>query len=285
MKNRTIVYNITNLLFILCAVLMLIYNKVFNLNLSFKFIIIAVCLIIVIHSLKFVKIYLLLMEEHIPIKRFLKIYIKTTFVSIVLPFKLGEIFKIYSYGYETNNAQKGIISVLVDKFYDALILCIIFVMCAIFKIHNINILGIGLISFSILCIICYLIFPSTYHYLNKFFINAKQSKVNNKILYVLDEINEIYKNLNKMLKERQLLLFIITAIYWAVEIIFIYIIGFANNIHINNLDVYEYINDAFIGKTNLLFNNYVCICSVLFFFLILIIYISKAYKEVKNAKN
>ena len=73
MKNRTIVYNITNLLFILCAVLMLIYNKVFNLNLSFKFIIIAVCLIIVIHSLKFVKIYLLLMEEHIPIKRFLKI--------------------------------------------------------------------------------------------------------------------------------------------------------------------------------------------------------------------
>lgn len=284
MKNR-IIYNIINTIFLVLAIFMLNYNNIFQFQFNILNIFICIILIIIIHSLKFVKIYLLLMEEKIPIRRFVKIYIKTTFVSIVLPYKSGEVYKMYSYAYETNNLTKGIVSVLIEKFYDALILCILFIIFAIFNIHQMSFLGWILLSFILFCIIIYLLFPSTYHYLNKFLIASKQSKINNKVLYLLEKINSVYERIKNMLEGRQLLLFGLSAAYWFMEVIFMYVVGLFNRISIQWENIFSYINDAFLGQTNILFNNYVCMCSILFLGLILVIYVVKLSKEVNNGKN
>ena len=58
---------------------------------SFVELIILIILFLVLHVLKFIRIYFILLEEKIPLGRIIKIYIKSTFVSIVLPFKIGAV--------------------------------------------------------------------------------------------------------------------------------------------------------------------------------------------------
>lgn len=77
-------------------------------------IILILLIIVVVLSLKFLRMYLILLEEKLSIKRFIKVYIKSVFATVCIPFKLGEFFRMYCYAYEIKNIKKGIISIIID---------------------------------------------------------------------------------------------------------------------------------------------------------------------------
>ena len=52
----------------------------------------------------------------------LKVYIKTAFVNLLIPFKLGEIYRMYAYGYKIKSYSKGVITIIVERYFDALVL-------------------------------------------------------------------------------------------------------------------------------------------------------------------
>ena len=52
-------------------------------------IILILLIIVVVLSLKFLRMYLILLEEKLSIKRFIKVYIKSVFATVCIPFKLG----------------------------------------------------------------------------------------------------------------------------------------------------------------------------------------------------
>ena len=49
---------------------------------------------IAVHFFKMLRLYLVLMEHRISFGRFILLYLRTTFINLIIPFKLGELYRI-----------------------------------------------------------------------------------------------------------------------------------------------------------------------------------------------
>ena len=70
------------------------------------------CVFFLVHIAKMSRMYLVLLEQKIPFRRLLWTYLKTTFVNLVIPFKMGECYRIYCYAKDTKVFQIGLFSVI-----------------------------------------------------------------------------------------------------------------------------------------------------------------------------
>lgn len=281
MKNK--MYYVINIFFLVTSMLFINYTGILEMKFTILQLLALVLIFLIIHSFKFLKIYLILLEEKIPLKVMAKLYIKTAFVSTVLPYKTGELFKMYTYGNEIKNYTKGIIAVLVDKFFDALILGLILVPYGLLVNGKVPKVGIVMLVFFLIALIVYMCFENTYYYLNKFFVLKNQTKKSVVALKVLEKAREVYIKTKEMVRGRYLLLLILTAVTWMFESIFIYVMAKFMDIKTEFMTITNYISDAFFGINNVLFNNYIYICTVIFLVMTIIIYINK-YLLKRNKK-
>jgi len=282
MKSERLIYNIVNIVFLVVSILLVNYTGILDMNFSFQEVIILAIVFIIIHLFKFIRIYFILLEESIPLRRRIKLYIKTTFVSIVLPYKTGELFKMYSYGNEINNYSKGIISVLIEKFFDATILCLVLVPYGMLKNGSISTLAYIMLAFLGVVLLIYVSFEGTYYYLNKFFVVKSKSRKGLYALKILEKSNNVYRSSKEMIRGRSLVLLVLTTIIWISEVVFIYVMSNFININAEFMTIINYISDAFWGINNILFNNYIYIGTAIFLIIMLGIYINKCINGGKK---
>ena len=276
MKNKkNVIYNLINIIFLGVSILLINYMGLLYMHFSIGQIIMLFSLFLIVHIFKFLRIYLILLEEKMSLKRRLKIYIKTTFVSIILPFKIGDIYKMYSYGHEISNYYKGIIAILIDKFFDAIVLCLVIIPYGLLNNGCISSLSYILLTFLIIILIVYLSFKNTYYYLNKFFIVKSQNRYCLIVLKVLEKLNTIYISAKEMIRGRSIVLLLLTFIIWGSESIFIYVMSNFMNIKSEFIHVINYISDAFFGVNNVLFNNYIYLGTTIFLVTVVAIYLKK----------
>lgn len=257
-----------NIIFFFLTLLFIYINNPLKDNLiSLNNIFFLVPIFILIHIIKCFRQYLLLIESGIHMGDFIKIYIKTTFCSIILPYKSGELYKAYEYGYKVNNYMKGLLTVVVDKFLDAILLLFIFIPYEIKTGNNISQITWILLSFTIIFCVVYISFETTYYYLNKHFIKKNNAKRNIFVLKLLEQGHDLYDYVNVLIKGRVLLLLIFTVMAWALEWLFIYILNGGNFI--------DYINAIFFGNQNYVFSNYVIVGIICFIIFEIIFFIRK----------
>ena len=79
----------------------------------------------VIHVLKLFRMYLVLMEQKTGFGRFVFAYCRTTLANLIIPFKIGEIYRIIVYSKITGSAGIGAAGVIVDRFFDTMALVLI----------------------------------------------------------------------------------------------------------------------------------------------------------------
>lgn len=251
MKNKKIYYMI-NFIF-MCATLyiLLFANKYNKIVVTPKNVVLLVIIFLLIHVFKCFRQYLLLIEEGIHINEFIILYIRSTFCSMILPYKIGELYKAYLYGYKINNYIKGFIAVIIDKFFDALFLLII---CISFEVNNnLNLSAITwiLLTFVILFVIIYFSFKQTYYYLNKHFMLHSNSKRTNFVLSWLERFYDIYKSVCHMIKGRELLLILFTILAWTFELILLKLLNISNFV--------DYFNIVFFEMSKTILQNYIII--------------------------
>ena len=107
MKNK--IYYLINIFFLAISILFINYTGIFQMKFTIYQFLVLILIFLIIHILKVFKIYLILLEEKIPLRVMARLYIKTTFVSTVLPYKTGELFKMYTYGNEIKIIQKELL--------------------------------------------------------------------------------------------------------------------------------------------------------------------------------
>lgn len=276
MKNKKTLYYLINLIFLVVSLIFINYTDIFGmLSFSIMELLTLILICIVIHFFKFIRIYFILLEEKISLKKMLKIYIKTSFVSTILPFKIGETFKMYSYGHEIKNYPKGIFAVLIDKFFDALVLCAILIPYGLIKEGKVYGLAGIMLLFILAILIIFIAFEGTYYYLNKFFIINGKTKKSIYALDVIEKIKKIYISAKEMIRGRQLILLALTVVSWIIESVFVYILSIFMKNNINFSVIINYINDGFFGINNILFNKYIYLCTSIFLVIIIIMYAKK----------
>ena len=78
-----------------------------------------------VHLIKMMRMYLIVMERKISFDRFVPAYLRTTLVNLLIPYKLGEIYRIGVFYRISGGFKTGFFSVLIDRFFDTLALVLI----------------------------------------------------------------------------------------------------------------------------------------------------------------
>jgi hypothetical protein len=172
---------------------------------------------IFVHLAKMMRFYLILMEHKINFFRFIKVYMKITFVNLALPFKLGEIFRIYCFSRETKDGKIGFLSVIIDRLFDISALLVLLLPYDLIVRKSISPVTLILALFAAAILFVYRIFLPTYYYLNQYLITNTESKEAVKCLYILESGKTWYDYIRKLLKGRSSLIFIFSCIGWVAE--------------------------------------------------------------------
>ena len=80
---------------------------------------------LVIHFIKLMRMYLVLLDQKIEFKKFIFGYLRTTAVNLIIPFKLGEIYRVAVFSKLSGKVRIGLTSVIADRFFDTFALIII----------------------------------------------------------------------------------------------------------------------------------------------------------------
>lgn len=226
MPNRKGIYNFINVIIIIISlfILGLIFGyqnfERIKLDANYKIVIIAILFIgfyLIIHLIKMLRFYLIIMKERMPIIRFIRLYIKTTFINITMPIKLGELFRIYCYGYNLKSYRTGFLSVVIERYFDICALVLLLLPIE-FNISNklswLTIL-LSLIIVSIAAL--YVAFPIFYNYLNKFLLLNLSGEMSLRVLEFIEKINDLFLDLKSLVYRRGFLLILLSLIAWTVE--------------------------------------------------------------------
>lgn len=282
MKQSKKIYNTINIIILAISFVILATYIIQNVHLlDFKLIILFLTFFVLINIIKFIRLYLIFLEEKIQMSRIIKLYIKTTFVNILIPFKLGEFFRMYCFGREIKNYYKGILGIILDRFVDTIILIIIVIPMEIMYNAQISFVSVIMITFVGLILLFLMFTPSTYKYLNKYIITSKANKMSVKALRILEKINQVHKNGMELLRGRIPLLLIMSGIAWILEYNLISIMSKIELQQFNYNLFSQYLNSAFMPNTNIVLINYMCMASIVLGIAVFIVYLFKI-KEWKE---
>ena len=248
-------------------------------------IILILLIIVVVLSLKFLRMYLILLEEKLSIKRFIKVYIKSVFATVCIPFKLGEFFRMYCYAYEIKNIKKGIISIIIDRYFDTIALILILVPIELYINSRLSLISIMLSLFIGIITILYVSLMPTINYLNKFIVLNVFSEKGIRILKFLDKLEGVYLECEKLINGKiVVLLMLFSCTAWIFEYIAIYLISSLFKIYVNGNGFSIYLSSILVGRGNELVSIYFTIEMILLAISTFTIYGIYYYKNLKNRR-
>lgn len=174
--------------------------------------------VILVHAIKSFRLYFVLYGTEGQYKEYLKTYCKATSVGIILPFKLGEIFRMYCYGLQESNILRGIVVVVLDRFFDTSALVTMIFGAKFILGGHAGVIQYFLLLFLVITMIIYYVFPGMSKFWKKFFLKSKASK--NKLwgLKNIETLQGIYTEIENIVKGRGIILYFLSFWAWIVEI-------------------------------------------------------------------
>jgi len=221
---------------------------------------ILICLVFV-HMAKMLRLYLILLDEKIPFGRFVYLYFMTTWINLVIPFKLGEFFRIYKFSKTIKNYQVGLTSVLVDRFFDTMALVFILLPFELMMTYRVTYTTLFLTIFIVVLVFTYKVYPSSYTYLNRYIIMRKTSRRSMTGLKLLEFLKAIYDYVKKLIIGRYSLLILLSFLAWSMECIAIFLTGKCLGINMSD-NISTYIASLISSNSSALSKIYLLICIV-----------------------
>ena len=138
-----------------------------------------------------------------------------------------------------------------------------------------NILVAILMIFMVFFVLFYFFFGATYEYLNRFFMSKSSGKKSLNSLRVLECVNNFYESLRKLMRGRQLTIFILTFLSWALEFVLVSLVQNGLKLEMDFNGFASYISGAFIGEQGAVVMYYICSCIIVLLSALIISYAFK----------
>ena len=226
-KNR-LIYNLINLLVLVISALFFVYSYVLPGELpkllNSEGLGIVIVTVLLVHTVKAIRLYLALYGTDISRSACMKLYCKVTPVSVVLPWKLGEFFRIYCCGSELKSLLKGVVIILLDRFFDTIALVTMMLFLWLLWGGSLPMLVYGFLVFLALVVLVYLGFPGMHEVWKKYLLSSKATVHKLQLLKLLDAASRIYKEIRGVLHGRGSLLYILSILAWGTEIGSLYLL-------------------------------------------------------------
>lgn len=278
-------YSLAKIVVILITILWFLYDyKDFSSALKEEkvaSILILIFTALLVHVLKAGRLYLALYGTRRKLRTYLKKYCIVTPVTIILPFKIGELFRMHYYGSQIGNVLKGIVIIFLDRFMDTLALVTTILFVRVFNGGNLTPFIYLLLIFLVLIVVAYLVFPEFYTFWKDYLLKAKASKNKLVILGMLDILGKVYKEIENVVKGCGIILYLMSVTAWSVEIGSLVILGGIRNENNLNQVISTYLVSAMGGVSSIELKRFVFASLVGF---ILIYLILKIYELVARKK-
>lgn len=216
----------------------------------------VVILFVIVHGVKLIRLYLILIDEKIPFRRFLFLYCLTTLVNLIVPFKLGEFFRIFVFCRATKSFRIGFLSVLLDRFFDTVALVLILLPFELLKGGFVSDSTLLLAVFAVVFVFAYRAFPSFYTYLNRYLIMNRTSPGAMGSLKLLELMRSGYEYVKRLIHGRYALLTICSFVAWLLECAILYLLAGSYRIG-EQADISAYIQSIVSANRTPLMNLYV----------------------------
>jgi len=193
---------------------------------------------------------------------FIKTYCKVTPVSVVLPFKIGEIFRMYCYGKLIGNVLRGMVIVLFDRFMDTAALVTVIFLSWILNSEGAvkpDLLMCFLLLFLIFTFAIYFVYPGIKKIWIKSLLKSKATHNKIAVLSTLNKISDIYIEIENVSKGRGVVLYILSIIAWVVEIGSLYLMGAVSMEGQINSSVFEYLRSAIRDNQSLELQRFIAV--------------------------
>ena len=174
--------------------------------------------VVAVYTIKAFRFYFLLIGEGIPVLKYIRVFVATTFVNIVLPFKAGEFFRFCAFGVLLRNCLKGLAVVLLDRFTDTIALLCIFLVLLLSGNYTPEMVFILLALASGFLMLCYLVLPSLLAFWSRYFILSAPSARHLKGLAAIRKIGVSYETIKKQIRGRFFIIYNLSLLSWLAEI-------------------------------------------------------------------
>lgn len=215
-----------------------------SINISSKSVwmfVIVLLMFVLVHFVKMMRLYLVFLEEKIELKRFICAYMRTTLVNLIIPFKLGEAYRMYVFSAITRSAYIGIFGVIVDRFFDTMALVILLLLLQLVYPGTVNFVSIILFA-GIVTIVCiYLAFMPSYKYLNRYIIMNRSSKRSMAVLKGLEKAKGGYEYIKKLIMGRYAMMSLMSVFAWGLEGVLLMVLAKAIGVEFKGNDFAQYI--------------------------------------------
>lgn len=173
---------------------------------------------IFVHMAKSARLYLALYGHGVGAVEYAKAYCMSTIVSIVLPFKLGDLFRMFCYGGILASAIRGIVIVLLDRFMDTVALLSFILFARVAAGWGVSAVAYILIAFLALVLFAYHGFPGLSEFWRKYLIRARATRRKLSLLAVMEKLSGIYDETWSILRGRGMIMYFMSVAAWGVEI-------------------------------------------------------------------
>ena len=174
--------------------------------------------VILINGIKSARLFLALYGSDFWIGNYIRTYCKVTPVSLVIPYKLGEFYRMYCYGQLTGNTLKGIIVILLDRFMDTIALVTFILLIKFWYGGGFAGIVYLLFAFLIFILLAYYAYPNLYRFWKSYLLHAKATERKLKLLNILDRLNSVYTEIEQTAKGKGIILYGLSLAAWGIEI-------------------------------------------------------------------
>lgn len=242
-----------------------------------------------VHLFKMARLYLVLMEHKISLGRFLLLYIRTTFINLIIPFKLGEVYRVEEIARETKVWQVGLLSVLVDRYFDMTALLLLLLPFDMFFRKELSPITAVLLVLIVVVAFLYVAIPSSYTYMNRYLIMRRSSARSLAALRGLDVVKKWYDFTKNLITGRSALIVAASLLGWASEVVTLKALASYKGLAFSLGDFASYIEAIFMNGNSQILTVYTGTTAVTFFVLTILGYalstIIKVYGKAGKDKS
>lgn len=179
----------------------------------------AVVLYVLSHVLRFVRLRVLLIEMRLGFRHLLWTHFETAWVGALLPFRLGELFRVIRLSEVTESWRDGVAAYVVEKFFDGAFLLVIVV--GVIGLERasgeLSLLAVTLAFVAGGALFVYWSLPGSIGYLASLLLGGRSQR-SLVSLRLLDQIRELYGAVVSKVHQRSLPLFGLTVLIWAIDL-------------------------------------------------------------------
>ena len=212
--------------------------------------------VLLVYSLKAFRLYFLVSGEGVVFSKFLAAFSLTAFLNIVIPFKLGELFRFFVFGHLVKNYLKGFAVVLLDRFVDIVSLLFVFVIMKFLGQAEFSWIFFFLLFASVFLILFYSALQNLLVFWNEYFIKSAPSKRHLNALAFLKNVSVVYGEVKNLISGRFFAIFTISVFSWGIEIASLVLCRRFFDFDSENL-VARYLSAALTGKSFLPLENFI----------------------------